>query len=159
MIKKPETKSHKSGPKVHKPETKPSANRPNQEKVSAPGRKPPPKDTRFKPGQSGNPSGRPSLRPITDAYRRMLDKPIPGDKDKRTYGEAIATRLLEMAMSKDGDKALRAAVEICDRLEGKSVARSEFSGPNGKPIEIQGMENREQNEKRISELLAAAKPG
>jgi hypothetical protein len=69
----------------------------------------------FKPGQSGNPLGRPRSITLSEAYRRALSQPLPGDPEGRTVAEVIAT--LVCAKAADGDVA--AAREIADRTEGK----------------------------------------
>ncbi len=70
---------------------------------------------RWKPGESGNPGGRPKRTPLTDACREILAQPIPGDPEGRTYAQAIAETLAAKAL--DGD--IRAAQELADRAEGK----------------------------------------
>ena len=35
--------------------------------------------TRWKPGQSGNPGGRPKTAPLSHACREVLAQPVPGD--------------------------------------------------------------------------------
>jgi Family of unknown function (DUF5681) len=45
--------------------------------------------TRWKPGQSGNPGGRPKRMPLTDVTREKLPQLIPGDETGRTFAEAI----------------------------------------------------------------------
>jgi hypothetical protein len=64
----------------------------------------------FKPGQSGNPSGRPKKKPITEMYERILNDP-----------KAIAA--LEKAVKKALSKGQMAMVlqlkEMTDRVEGK----------------------------------------
>ena len=61
---------------------------------------------KFKPGQSGNPGGRPKSRRISAALRELL---AAGDADK------IASVLIRLA--KKG--SVTAAREIADRTEGK----------------------------------------
>jgi hypothetical protein len=72
--------------------------------------------TRFKPGQSGNPGGRPKAAPLSHACRELLAKPVPDDPEGRTYAEAIAQSLAEKALAGD----IRAAQEIADRAEGRA---------------------------------------
>ena len=71
--------------------------------------------TRFKPGQSGNPNGRPKLAPLSHACRELLAALIPDDPQGRTYAEAIAQTLATRALKGD----IRAAQEMADRAEGK----------------------------------------
>ena len=71
----------------------------------------------WQPGQSGNPGGRPKRKLLTDAYARILDIPVPGDKEGHTFAEAIA-----FAMAKEAIKGkVNAAAEIADRVEGRAL--------------------------------------
>jgi Family of unknown function (DUF5681) len=72
--------------------------------------------TRWKPGQSGNPGGRPKRTPLIDACREVLSQLVPGDAKGRTYAQAIAEKLAAKAV--EGD--IRAAQELADRAEGKA---------------------------------------
>ncbi len=81
--------------------------------VHAPGHR-----TRWKPGQSGNPSGRPKKLPITDVLREQLEQL---GEDGLANEVAIARKLVEMA--RQGD--LGAIREIADRTEGKARPRVE----------------------------------
>lgn len=78
--------------------------------------------TRWKPGQSGNPGGRPKTAPLSQACREVLARPLPGDTAGRTYAEAIAEKLAEKALKGD----IRAAQEIGDRAEGRPRQAIEF---------------------------------
>lgn len=71
---------------------------------------------RFKPGQSGNPAGRPKTGALTRAFRALLEQPVPGDRRKRTYAQAIAERLAELAVK----GYLPAVRELGDRAEGRA---------------------------------------
>jgi Family of unknown function (DUF5681) len=71
--------------------------------------------TRFQPGRSGNPGGRPKTARLSQACRELLAAPVPRDPKGLTYAEAIAQMLAKKAL--DGD--IRAAQEIADRAEGK----------------------------------------
>jgi hypothetical protein len=81
---------------------------------------------RFKPGQSGNPSGRPKKKPLTEAYEALMKQPIPGDPQGRTFAEAIAYSMATEAIK--GKAKVQAANEIADRIEGKPDSKTELSG-------------------------------
>jgi hypothetical protein len=78
----------------------------------------PPKPHRFKPGQSGNPNGRPKSKPITAAIKKLLDK------NDGAALLAIAAASIEKAS--EGDH--RHLKEILDRVEGKVLDKVEHSG-------------------------------
>jgi Family of unknown function (DUF5681) len=69
------------------------------------------------PGKSGNPSGRPKNKLISEAYRKMLECEVPNDPQGRTYAELIADRMVAEAVK--GRNKVNAASEIADRTEGK----------------------------------------
>jgi len=70
---------------------------------------------RWKPGESGNPKGRPKTITLSEAYRNALAQPMPNDKQGRTIAEVIAEKLaLEAAKG-----SIKAAKEIADRVEGR----------------------------------------
>jgi hypothetical protein len=69
----------------------------------------------FKPGQSGNPAGRPKSITLSDALRLELAKVFPGDTQERTFAEVIAQRLVRSAAQGN----ILAAKEIADRTEGR----------------------------------------
>ncbi len=70
---------------------------------------------RWKPGQSGNPGGRPRTSALAEAYRVKLASLVPGDAQGRTFAEAIADTVALLALKGD----IRAAQELADRAEGK----------------------------------------
>jgi hypothetical protein len=70
---------------------------------------------RFKPGQSGNPAGRPKSITMSEAHRKQLAKPFPDDPEGRTFAEVIAEKLAMNAATGD----VSSAKEIADRTEGK----------------------------------------
>jgi hypothetical protein len=59
----------------------------------------------FKPGQSGNPGGRPKGRSITAVVRALLDEALADDKDKRPAIERVAEALLKLAIGGNLDAA------------------------------------------------------
>ena len=69
----------------------------------------------FKPGQSGNPGGRPRTAKLSEACRDKLASIVPGDARDRTYAEAIADELARRALKGD----IRATAELADRAEGR----------------------------------------
>jgi hypothetical protein len=91
----------------------------------------------WKPGESGNPGGRPRRKPLTDAYAALLDKPIPPDMARQlkldestTYAQVIAMSLVREAVK----GKVQAAAEVADRVEGKIT--QPISGPEGGAIPI-----------------------
>ena len=69
----------------------------------------------FKPGESGNPGGRPISQVLSQACRRTLAMVILGDPQERTYADIIAEKMCELAAAGD----TRAASFVADRAEGK----------------------------------------
>ncbi len=68
----------------------------------------------FKPGQSGNPAGRPKKALLSDALRRQLAIAAPG-MPERTQAETIAAALIAEAIAGN----VQAIREVGDRTEGK----------------------------------------
>lgn len=78
----------------------------------------------WKPGQSGNPAGRP---PNPDSITNLMR--VAGDmvgKDGRLRKEALVEKLWHRA--EEGD--FRVAEYIIDRLEGRPRERQEVTGPD-----------------------------
>jgi len=83
--------------------------------------------TRWKAGQpSPNPGGRPRTTPLSDAYRKLLEKPYPGDERGRTYVERIA----EVVCYEAGSGDLAAVREIADRTAGRPRQNVEMNPMN-----------------------------
>jgi hypothetical protein len=74
--------------------------------------------TQFKPGQSGNPGGRPKTLPITEHLREVLSR-----LDKKT-GKEIALLMAEKAVDLAKNGSIHHLREIADRVEGKPVQRT-----------------------------------
>jgi hypothetical protein len=93
------------------------------------GRQPPPASGRWKPGQSGNPDGRraktPEYRDLERITRQQAQLAL-----EQLVGPALAV-LHRALKSKDQQIALRAAVDVIDRTQGKALQRMEgsFTGP------------------------------
>lgn len=99
----------------------------------------------WKPGQSGNPGGRPKKRPITDEYLQMSEEPLPEVIRKQinekfgkdflpegtTWAKANALRRYMDSLLEGGHMSSK---EIREAIEGKSPQRIELSGPEGKEI-------------------------
>ena len=94
----------------------------------------------FKPGQSGNPGGRPKTTPLTDALCELLDKPYTGDAHHRTLAQVIADALVKRAAK--GSVAHFNAV--ADRVEGRPRQMMELGGPGGGaiPITVENLDER-----------------
>ena len=83
--------------------------------------------TRWKKGQpSPNPGGRPKSRLLSEALRAQLGQLKPNDPGGRTFAEAVAANLIDIACSED-HSAVAAAAEIANRLEGRSTQRLEVN--------------------------------
>jgi len=68
----------------------------------------------WKPGQSGNPGGRPKKRSISEELERLLAEDAPNSGGK-LWAEVIADALLRKARRGD----VRAIAELANRVEGK----------------------------------------
>lgn len=77
---------------------------------------------RWKKGQSGNPSGRPKSKTLSNAYRNKLEEPVPNDPEGRTWAELIAEAQVRDAVRGN----VQAAREIADRTEGRPRQAIEF---------------------------------
>ena len=76
----------------------------------------PPVHSRFKPGQSGNPAGRPRKEDcITSLLKEQLAEPNPRDGEKRTWAQCVVAALLQLAAAGN----VRAAGLVLERVEGK----------------------------------------
>jgi Family of unknown function (DUF5681) len=80
------------------------------------------KSNRWTKGQSGNPSGRPKSKMLSDAYRSKLEEPVPNDPEGRTWAELIAEAQVRDAVRGN----VQAAREIADRTEGRPRQAIEF---------------------------------
>jgi hypothetical protein len=67
----------------------------------------------FQPGISGNPSGRPKFKRITEAYAAILEEHGAEALAERVYCDALT--------AKNPHDRLAAIQEITDRVEGKAV--------------------------------------
>jgi hypothetical protein len=81
---------------------------------------------RFRPGNSGNPKGRPKGRSrfLSDRMRSNMLTPFPGDPDGRTFGEVMVDKVSAEAVKGD----FKSFLEVLDRLEGRSRQVVEKSG-------------------------------
>ena len=80
----------------------------------------------FQPGQSGNPSGRPKSRLISEELKEIL---ASEDATTRTGAQRLGQKLMGHAeQEKDGYLSLAAIKEITDRVEGKPVQTSNVRG-------------------------------
>lgn len=73
----------------------------------------------WRPGQSGNPDGRPKSKTLSEAYREILAAQMPGDADGRSFAEVIAERMVRLVLAGQ----VQAAVEIRKATEGDKLAQ------------------------------------
>jgi hypothetical protein len=109
----------------------------------------------WKPGQSGNPGGRPQFTAITDALKAELLKIMPG-QDGKTVAEVLAKRLLLIAVETRTQIAIKAMEIILERTEGKVVQRQEISGPGGAPMQFEPLGSRQEAETQIVAIFQVA---
>jgi len=90
------------------------------------------KPGRWKPGESGNPKGRPAFKhTLTSLIRDELTKLSP---DGRTYEQLLAEAIVKGAIAKANSGDGRLAELVLERVEGK-VSQS-ITGEGGGPVEI-----------------------
>lgn len=112
----------------------------------------------FKPGQSGNPGGRPKRQPLSQAVRDLLDQPFDlktfALKEDPTVAEAAAFYLLRRAIGKADTRAFS---EACDRAEGKPTQRVELSGADdAPPIQIDTLDLSKLTREELEQYRAIA---
>lgn len=97
------------------------------------------KEHQFKPGQSGNPTGRPKATILSSAYRNVLQRQAPADLTRAVApnyeGDATFAELIAEASIRGAIKAAvkgdpRAAKELADRTEGKARQTVEIARPD-----------------------------
>lgn len=103
------------------------------------------KPHQFKPGESGNPGGRPKRLPITDRLLDQLEKPLPARMKASlpelfaevygadpTFTDLLAFRLIEAS----GKGNLKALALLLDRVEGKVPQNVGLSGESAEPVVV-----------------------
>jgi hypothetical protein len=84
----------------------------------------------FKPGQSGNPNGRPKgTFSIVGMIKDKLQEKPEGQKE--TYAQLMVKKYFHKALVEGDDKTLR---DLIDRIDGKAVQK--MAGEMGMPIEF-----------------------
>ena len=76
----------------------------------------------WKPGQSGNPGGRPKKKPLTAAYAAILTKKIPASVARKLQllGRPTYAQVIAMSIAQEAIKGkVHAAAELADRVEGR----------------------------------------
>jgi hypothetical protein len=93
------------------------------------GNKKPPLQTRFKPGQTGNPSGRPKGRPkfaaiLMDEFYRTVPATINGKPVKKTQARLFARSIVMDGITK-GPQSKRILANKIERAEAQLAAEGE----------------------------------
>jgi hypothetical protein len=104
---------------------------------------------RFKPGQSGNPGGRPKgagSKKISEAYSAALMSPVPAEVREKlgidteadcSWADLIAIQMVRKSVEVDGAKVNFSAVtELRETTEGKTADKQEVSGAGGVPLNV-----------------------
>src|SRR5207253_6863743 len=120
------------------------------------------KEQQWKPGQSGNPGGRPKKKPITERYAANLEETVPEAhrislklRKGATWADAMTMALLLLAARGN----IQAAKEITDRVEGKVAQQAEVTNLDDKPLPILPIEMDDQAIfKRISAVIGVGLP-
>ncbi len=101
----------------------------------------------WQPGQSGNPSGRPKKRPVTDEYFQLLNEPIP-EKLRLQFNQSAGEEVLKPGATWARAGAFRrgldslmegghmASKEMREAIEGKAPLRLEIQGTERKEITL-----------------------
>jgi hypothetical protein len=101
--------------------------KPSRHEASDVGYKRPPEDTRFRKGQSGNPSGKKAKPPRPERDKLDLSQTITvsshGKRVTMTMREALHQKLLAMALKEN----LR-AIELLFKLDGLSNSQGQSAG-------------------------------
>lgn len=98
---------------------------------------PPPEEHQFKPGESGNPKGKPKgTRSLSTILKEMLDEDIEviegSSKTKKKFADVIVRQLMQKANKGD----IKAIQEIWDRMEGKAKQTIDQSNTGDVTIKV-----------------------
>lgn len=86
--------------------------------------------SQWKPGQSGNPAGRPvGARSRTTLVRELLEARLDANHD---YAQAMTKAVMEKAMTGD----VPAYKELMDSAYGKIADKQELTGAEGAPLNL-----------------------
>jgi len=104
------------------------------------GYKRPPKYTRFKPGHSGNPKGRPThVRSLKSEFLAELSELIrvrEGDREMKISKQRAVVKALVAASIKGNMRAMAALVAFCSRAFGNEPEDSQSQSPTPDDVEI-----------------------
>lgn len=96
-----------------------------------------PRDTRFKPGQSGNPGGRPKgAISLTAEIRRQMAQT---DEDRRTVSERVVAACIDKAL----EGSVQHFIQLIERTDGKVSTGVELETPAGIVVELRPRERSE----------------
>jgi len=111
----------------------------------------------WKPGQSGNPKGRPRKEPLTDILRAVLAEKIPNAKDSQSQlaHALIKNWVLEAIRTKDTTMV----VEIFNRIEGKVKDRLAVGGEGDEPIRIERIDISNFSDEELAQYEALIRKG
>ena len=98
----------------------------------------------WKPGESGNPNGRPRKRPLSEAYDDWLRQPVSPDQVLKLREQGVLlpeeTTNADMVALAQGREAMTgntiAAKEMREAVEGKATQRFELSRTNDRAPEF-----------------------
>ena len=102
--------------------------------------------TRFQPGNKLGTGGRPSMKPYTDAYRKIADRTI---KDLQIRSsDTVAVAVAKAMAQKAAQGKVPAAQEIANRIEGTPLQTINMDTGRSDPLAELIAEFRLQNEKK-----------
>jgi hypothetical protein len=127
-----------------KPKRRKASAGPNRQKTGKPGKCGGRRRTSFKPGQSGNPKGRP---PLPLDYKLAMNDRI-GPK-----GLAALEAVLDNPQHPRHEQAAEYAV---NRWKGTPTVKTEVSGPDGGPLAVREVRTSDERRARLRELEAKA---
>ena len=97
------------------------------------------KATRWKPGQSGNPDGRPPKREcLTSLLKEEIEKVNPEDTEGRTWKELLVLATMQLALQ--GNRG--ALKEIWERMDGKVQQAVAFEDHQAEKVDVEAAAER-----------------
>jgi len=114
------------------------------------------KATRWKPGQSGNPDGRPPKREcLTSLLKEEIEKVNPEDTEGRTWKELLVLATMQLAL-KGNRGALK---EIWERMDGKVQQAVAFEDHQAERVDVEAEADRFMLElERIAQRQKSTEP-